>query len=70
MTPNFYNQANPLLSNDAVMYELRGSINGVDGTLQNEWGQVIYLPATLASDGSALASATTRHFPDPQMSCP
>jgi hypothetical protein len=34
VTPNFYNVASPLLSNDAVMYELRGSINGVEGTFQ------------------------------------
>jgi hypothetical protein len=34
VTPNFYNQAKSLLGNDAVMYELRGSINGVEGKFQ------------------------------------
>jgi len=34
VTPGFYSSGRYLRSNDAVMYELPGSINGVEGTFQ------------------------------------
>jgi hypothetical protein len=32
--PGFYNKAKPSLSNDSVIYELPGTVNGTDGTFQ------------------------------------
>jgi hypothetical protein len=34
VTPNFFNEAKSGLSNDSVMYQLRGAINGVEGTFE------------------------------------
>lgn len=34
VTPNFWRTAKPGLSNDSVMYRLRGTVNGVEGTFE------------------------------------
>jgi hypothetical protein len=34
VTPNFYNVARPGLGNDAVMYQLPGSVNGANGMFE------------------------------------
>ena len=34
VTPNFWRTAKPGLSNDSVMYQLRGTVNGVEGTFE------------------------------------
>lgn len=34
VTPNFFNKAKAGLTNDSVMYQLRGSINGTEGTFE------------------------------------
>ena len=34
VTPNFFNKAKAGLSNDSVMYRLRGTVNGAEGTFE------------------------------------
>jgi hypothetical protein len=34
VTPNYYNVARPGLGNDAVMYQLPGSVNGANGMFE------------------------------------
>lgn len=34
VTPNFWRTAQPGLRNDAVMYQLRGALNGVEGAFE------------------------------------